>query len=230
MLEKIRPISFSIVVIVFLLALGAAGCAGSEGDPALIGAYPAPDHDEDYTYVPEVQRIVYTAVLELTVKSVSRSAEKITDLAHSYGGYVNYANVWYEDGAENATVEISVPVRHYGELYERILRLGTLERETVRGELEDVSPRDEDDWLLTTITVHLSERSGFLSRRTSDSRAAATFWQAFEVTATLFGYLFDAAIWVLVVAGPFVLLWWGGRKIWRRAREFTGQKTNKESQ
>lgn len=229
MLGKNRKISFENFVVVALLMLGAAGCAGSNGAPALIGAYPAEDHDESHPHFSDVQQIVYAAVLEMQVNSVPRTVEKITRLAHDHGGYVEYANTWHEGRTEYATVEVSVPVRGYDALYARISRLGTLERESVRGELEDISWRDQDDWRVTTITAHLSERSGWLSGRTGSTHTASTFWKAFEVTATLFRFLFDAAIWVLVVAGPFVLLGWGGRQLWRRARLITKQTSEEES-
>ena len=39
-----------------------------------------------------------------------------------------------------------------------------------------------------------------------------TFASALQVFTTIFGFLVDILIWLLVVVGPFVLLVWGGRK------------------
>ncbi|MBN2550223.1 MAG: hypothetical protein JXB15_13755 [Anaerolineales bacterium] len=45
-----------------------------------------------------------------------------------------------------------------------------------------------------------------------------TLRSALGVFLSIFGFLADIIIWLLVVVGPFVLLGWGGMKLARRLR------------
>jgi hypothetical protein len=72
--------------------------------------------------------------------------------------------------------------------------------------------------VMSTITVHLSERSSIKLPEFPDWHAASTFAQAFSVAAAIFRFLLDAAIWIVVVIGPFVLIGWWVRKLWLRKK------------
>ena len=39
-----------------------------------------------------------------------------------------------------------------------------------------------------------------------------------RVSVTVFGFLADIVIWLVVVGSPFVMLGWGARALWRRSR------------
>jgi hypothetical protein len=214
-----------------LLILAVGGCAGGDREPDLIGSYPSTTGDHEwYPPLPEPAVIVYHTVLDMRVRSVSRAFEEIKSLAHEHGGYVTTAQIWYEDRDEHATIAVSVPVFNFDLLYDRIVRLGSLDNETISGELRSHAPYERDEMIMSTITVHLEERSSISFPRTSDWHAASTFLQAFDVASTIFRFLLDAAIWVIVVAGPFVVLGWAVRRyILRRARQSTEESEENKS-
>ena len=207
---------FTFVVLLVCTMLTASGCAGnSDREPSLIGAYSSDrDYAEYVVPLPEPAAIVYHAMIEMRVSSISNAFEEIKDLSHEYGGYITTAQIWYEDRDENATVVVSVPVNNFDLIYDEILRIGTLESESIRGELDPYPAHGHDDWTMSTITIHLSERSSLHLPEFPDWHAANTFRQAFGVVAVIFRFLFDAAIWILVVLGPFALIGWVVRKLW----------------
>lgn len=221
MSDRIRKFTFVVLLVCVLLT--ASGCAGdSNGGPSLIGAYPSSrDYAEYLVPLPDPAVVVYHAMIDIRVRSISNAFEQIRDMAYEYGGYITTAQIWYEDRDENATVVVSVPVYNFDLIYDEIMQLGTVESETIRGELEPYPGHGHDDWIMSTITVNLSERSSLHLPEFPDWHAANTFQQAFGVVAVIFRFLFDAAIWIVVVLGPFALIGWVARKLW-----LGRQKTN----
>jgi len=215
MSDRIRKITF-VVLLVCLLLTTASGCAGKrDGGPSLIGAYPSGrDYAEYIVPLPEPAVIVYHAMLEMRVRSISNAFEEIKDLAHEYGGYITTAQIWYEDRDANATVVVSVPVYNFDLIYDELMRIGILESENIRGELDSYPAHGHDKWVMSTITLNLSERSTLHLPDFPDWHAANTFRQAFGVVAVIFRFLFDAVIWIVVVLGPFALIGWVTRKLW----------------
>ena len=228
-MSKRNRLFYALGLVVLLLA--SAGCGGGDdSSPDLIGAYPARvDQSGWVESLPDAAQIVYHATIDLQVRSVPNSVEDLKDLAHEHGGYLTSAQTWYDDHDENATVVIGVPAFNFDLLYDDVLRLGTLESESLRGELEPYRGRDWDESIMSTITVHLSEKGASMRLEWPNWHAANTFEQAFGVASALFRFLLDAVIWIVVVVGPFVLLGWGARKLWQRSRKPQPETQEEES-
>lgn len=207
---KIKP---SLFLVLLLLASLITSCNSAE-DAEMIGSFPGQtaDHGE-LDSLPIDSIIVYHAQIELRVGSISTSVDDIMDLARKFGGYTTYVYTWYQDTEEHATVIVSVPSFNYDSLYTRILRLGDLQEEIIIGELSSSAYRDRSQLEMSSITVHLTEKGFFNSTRSNGWRPLTTFSNAAEVAGVIFRFLFDVLIWVVVIAGPFVLIGWGIRQV-----------------
>lgn len=228
MANHIRKFTFIVLLVCMLFV--ASGCAGNgDGGPSLIGVYPSSrDYDEYIVPLPDPAVVVYHAMIDMRVRSISKAFEEIKDLAYEYGGFITTAQIWYEDRDENATVVVSAPVYNFDLIYDEIMRIGTIESETIRGELDPYPGYGHDEWVMSTITINLSERSSLHLPEFPDWHAANTFRQAFGVVAVIFRFLFDAAIWIVVVLGPFALIGWVARKLWQ-GRQIPNTRTEEEN-
>jgi hypothetical protein len=97
-----------------------------------------------------------------------------------------------------------------------LLRLGDLTSEQTSGKWVS----GWEDWsVYSQITVHFYPGGIDWPEMPHISwNPIRTFQSAFRVAVSIFGFLVDASIWALVVAGPFVLLFLGVREIIRRLR------------
>lgn len=213
---------FFLSILVVLLA----GCGGA-GEPRRIGSYPSTaSGTSDYYQHPEAAVIVYHSHMNLEVNSISKTSDRIIDLSHDYGGYIIRSQVWYENSTDNATIVIGVPVFNYDAIRQEILQLGKLKDETVTGEIH---PSDYPTWdylTMSTITVHLSHHDYFVGDIPNKWHPVDTFLQALGVAGSIFRFVFDLVIWVVVIVGPFVLMGWGIRTLLARYRQPT--QSNKE--
>jgi hypothetical protein len=162
--------------------------------------------------------IVYRAYMELLVRDVDGAAERAARLAYDFGGYLEGSQSWYVDGRKATTVTLAVPTRNFQGLRQALLGLGTLMSENITGEPEDRrygEPWDE----FSHITLQL--RPGGLNLPVFDPPGwdpMRTLQQALNVSLSILGFLADILIWVVVVAGPFMLLGWLGWKLARRVK------------
>lgn len=205
-----------IVLPIVLFAILVTGC-GSSGDAELIGSYPSQaDYDTSVDSMPSNTIVVYHAQVDLEVNSLPDAIDETQSLAGRYGGYTTYIYLWTQDDTEHATVIVSVPSVNYDALHDRVLRLGSLQEETIIGEISSNSHRGSSQIEMSTITVHMTEK-GWVTRSTGGGwRPLNTFLDAFDVAAVIFQFLIDALIWVAVVAGPFVLIFWGIKHLSKR--------------
>lgn len=169
--------------------------------------------------------IVYTGYMELQVQDVDEAVEHAARLAESYGGYFSSSQSWHVDNRKVTTIELAVPTRSFDSLRGALLELGVLLNETVSSLPSDPSPSDPNPY--SSISVHF--RPGEVLRLPDPPPArsdtgwspARTFQRAFSVFLTIFGFIADVLIWVVVVAGPFLLVaavaWLVLRRL-RRAR------------
>lgn len=220
--------NYSILIFVLLLLAVVVASCGTSEDAVLIGSYPALHSGEmEFDHLPNNSIIIYHSQIDLQVQSIPSSVDDIIELAGKYGGYTTYAYIWYQDTDEHATVIVSVPTFNFDSLYDRITRLGKLLDETIIGELSSSSNRDNSKLEMSTITVHLTKKSTFTSPSVGEWRPLSTFADAFEVASAIFRFLFDVIIWIAVIAGPFVLIWWLFRQAAKRWK-ITIKKTNQE--
>ncbi len=202
-----------IIFVVFLLSVMLAACSGKE--PKQIAIYPR----STPVALPPGMTFVYSGYQELKVWDVDRTAEEAAQLAYNYGGYLYSSQSWYSDNHKATTLQLAVPTANFDSLLNALHNLGELVSENVSGEWVDQSYNGYPQQY-STITLQL--RSGSLSLpepETPGWNPLRTLQKAFGVFVTIFGFLADILIWVLVVGGPFVLVGLGIGWIVKRSRK-----------
>lgn len=213
------------VCIVALFVLSLAACAGKTPQPIAVQPMPeaggpvplasAPLNVPPGAPQPPTPSIVYDAFIELEVGDPYAVSERAAKLAERYGGYLVDSQSWRSDGQVHVSVTLAAPAPNYAALHADLLDLGKLLSEQVSGRW---SRSYDSDWGVTSqITLRLTPASfawpEFPETGWNPLRTAS---QAFEVFLTVFGFLADALIWLLVLVGPFVTLALIGRALIRR--------------
>jgi hypothetical protein len=199
-----------LVMLVFLLT----GCAASAG-PVQVASFPLITPIAKYPPDP----ILYRTTIELLVSDVDRAAETAAYRATVNNGYLVSSDSWYADGQKIISMEFAVPIYNFENLRRDLLSLGQLANENLSG--QPVDPPTYDHLVeYSQITLQLRP-SGYYVRPAVMPpawRPARTFQQAFSVFLSVFSFLSDILIWVVVVAGPFLLIGLGIGLIIRRRR------------
>jgi hypothetical protein len=201
--------------LVILGGLLVAGCAGALS-PLQIAAHPRPTPIAVYPPYPDV---VYRAVIELIVSDVDYSAERAAQLAYDHGGYLSSSTVWYSNGQKFITSELAVPGYNFESLRAALIALGQLDGEKTIG--QELDPTHYDGYTkYANVTLHLKSAGYKFPPVTSSGwDPLRTLQRAFDVFLTIFGFIVDILIWIVVVAGPFILIglagWWLFRRIAR---------------
>lgn len=85
--------------------------------------------------VPKERKVIMTAELSLTVKSVTAAQEKITDISRLEGGFVSGANTMSnDDGTKSGSVTIRTPEARFNDTMKKMKALGKVDSETITGE------------------------------------------------------------------------------------------------
>ena len=204
-----------------VLALILSACAGG-ATPQLIGSYPK-QVTSSPTYAPPPANllVVYNAYLELEVADTDRAAQRATQLAYDYGGYLVSSQSWFAEERKYTTLTLAVPVAQFEAARQALLRLGTLVGESISGDVIRTG-HGADEWnVFSNITVQLRPAAASFSLPPLPRfgwSPVRTFEQAFGVFASIFTFLLDILIWIVVVVGPFVLIGLGVRALVRRFR------------
>jgi hypothetical protein len=161
-----------------------------------------------------------TTHIELAVWSLVRAADKAIQEVERYGGNVAGYDLVLDGEQPYARLSIAVPVDQYAVLRKSLLDLGALQRETQAG-VGPAAYGQEPIAVVTGIELQLAPRISLPTREAmarSEHRTVRTLAAALELLVSLLVFLFDAAIWLVVVLGPFAALWWVGRGLVRRIR------------
>jgi len=209
---------FSKPVFLFLLGLlllSLAACSSSS-QPKLIGSYPSQGNSESQP-VPHEQ-FVYDATMEMEVWNPESTAQHAEERAYDYGGYLISSQSWTQDGQSHIQLVLAVPAPNYEALHQYILDLGTLQSERVSGQW--VNSRYGSDWsVYSEITVTFHPRTTVRPVISITGwNPAHTLERAWRVFLTVFGFLVDILIWVVVLVGPFILMGLGLRVVIRKLR------------
>ena len=210
-------------LLTWLATLGAASlaltaCAGAPKQIATypnLGPAPTPIAREPY---PPGEVIVYHADLEMEVGDVDAAADRASTLASQYGGYLESSQSWYQDGHKTTTLELAVPPARFDDLRHGLLDLGTLIRDRVSSDTFN-----SDEWARSGRTSHIRvqlQPAPFPPALPNGWNPARTFERAFNVIASIFQVIADIMIWVVVVAGPFVVI---GLVVWIVVRQVRRQ-------
>lgn len=161
--------------------------------------------------------IIYQAYIELQVSDVEAAAARAENLAWRYGGYLTGSCAWLVDGRAENTLELVVPTANFDHLRDALVQIGTVMNETSRGLTADAPPFHEP---YSSITLYLRSAVIRWSPPAPVTRwnPGRTFQRALDVFLAIFGFLADFVIWVVVVAGPFALIFFIAWKAARRLR------------
>ena len=213
-----NPKPFAKLFIAFLLVIllpVLAACSGSS-QPQLIASYPSKGDTKNQPVRRE--QFVYDAYMEMEAWNPESAAERAEERAYDLGGYLVSSQSWTQNGQSHVQLDLAVPAPNYEALHQYILDLGTLQSERVSGEW--VSSRYGDDWSIyseITVTFHPRSTGRPVVSQTSWS-PLRTLEHAWRVFVTIFGFVIDILIWVVVLLGPFVLMIIGLRAVIRRLR------------
>jgi len=204
----------------FYLSILLSACA-SGGTPRLIASHATeiePIAIQPIVPAPEIEHeVIYNSVLDLEVSNVDRAAEDAVDLASEYGGFLVNSSSWMQGRDKHTTLVLAIPTRNYEVVHNQLIRIGDLIAEQVYG---DLIPAPGNSWEpYSHITVNLQPAAfSFPPISMPNWRPARTFLKAWGVFTSIFGFILDIAIWMVVVLGPFALLAWGTRALirWRR--------------
>jgi hypothetical protein len=203
------------MVLLGMLLLSLAACSGSS-KPQLIASYPSKADTKSQPVAQE--QFVYDAFMEMEAWDPEAAAERAEERADDYGGYLVSSQSWAQDRQSHIQLVLAVPAPNYEALHQVILDLGTLQNERVSGQW--VNSRYGSDWsVYSEITVTFHPRSAVRPViSTTGWNPVRTLERAWSVFVTIFGFLLDILIWVVVLVGPFILMGLGLRAVIRKLR------------
>lgn len=156
---------------------------------------------------PLPERIVYHAYLEMQAADVDVAVAQAADLAGQYGGYLAGLNAWQAGSGRLTTIDLAVPTASFDALRLRLRRLGAVQKESLTGQPEGAPPVLPLDPAYSTITIQFQSVADASPIQVSGGwNPSRTFERAWGVFVSVFGFLADILIWVVVVLGPFALL------------------------
>jgi hypothetical protein len=163
--------------------------------------------------------LVYNAYIELDVSNVDRAASQAVRLAIDYGGRQANSYSWYVDNRKHTTLDLLVPSANFMRLRAALIDLGELSSDSTVG-VPAAGPSTGPYPEYSQITLHLRS-TGFIMPpfRIGSWDPMGTLRSAFSVFVSIFGFLADVAIWLVVVVGPFFLVGFGIRWLYRRWRQ-----------
>lgn len=210
-MKRSNKITVLLLIGLFLLvaacspkALSSPGTAAEKSIP--IAIYPTRSIDQNTV-------TVYNLTLELEVDDPRAAAAEAVRLSAIYSGYLVTSQNWEEDGREVVFLEFSVPDDRSARLHSDLLLLGRPTGENYATYAHDC--------LACRPFSHISLYLRGCARQMPSFPIGGwnplhTLRSAVGVFIRIFGFLADIAIWLVVVAGPFILLGWGLFTLLRR--------------
>jgi len=208
---------YSILFIIFLLL---TGCAAS-AEPVQVASFPRLTPIAKYPPDP----ILYRTDIEILVSDVDRADQTAAYRASTYNGYLISSDTWYTDGCKVISMELAVPTYNFESLRRDLLGLGQVVNENLSGGPAN-PPSYNNQVEYSQITLQL--RQPGYSHPPIEPPIAHPGWnplltlhRAYFVFLSIFGFLADILIWVVVIAGPFLLIGLGIGLIIRKRRRST---------
>jgi hypothetical protein len=192
-----------------------AACSAS---PQLIGSQPKQIGSSGYSVPAPNGSIIYNAYMEMEVANVETAVQAAAQLARDYGGYLADGRLRAEDGWN--TVTVVIPALYFDSVHNGLLGLGRLNREDISGVPVGGGPGAGVEGAYSQITLHFRASAGstWHPEPSPGWNPARTFERAWAWFTSIFAFLVDAVIWIVVVVGPFVLMGWGALALVRRLR------------
>lgn len=165
---------------------------------------------------PNQTTIVYRGNMELRVADVDSAAIQFERLVGKYGGFLAGTQSWWIDGDKIIRLELAVPTAYFDSLCNASRAQGVLVSESISSVVINGNPTSH----FSSLTVQL--RSGASLPPLPDQRGwnpLRTVQRAWQVFLTIFGFLADIIIWVVIVGGPFLLIALGIRSLLQKYRK-----------
>ena len=198
------------ILMCMLLVVLLTACSNA-GAPEQIAAYSMEKPIAVYPQPPE-STLIYNATLDIEVSDVERAAERAKQIAFEAGGYLISAQSWYRDGEKHSTMVLAVPVYRFDSVRDELMRLGKLSGEWISSEL--TSPGSSTSQQYSQITVYFHPRESSLPKISLPNfHPLNTIEKAFGVFTSIFGFILDILIWIIIVVGPFILVGLGIRRL-----------------
>lgn len=212
-----KAICLKLLALVWVILL--FGCSLDGGSPQLVASYPLDSQIVAYPITPPDLIVVHNITLTLEVADLDKSVEAVNGLVFKNRGYIASSQSWFQDDGKYTTLVLAIPAIHFDIVHQALFTLGDLVTEYVSGELRP-SEYGIDDWrVFSYITLHLRPKNTFFANSFLSSwRPAQTFENAWNIFLSIFGLLVDIIIWLVVVAGPFLLMFWLAVKLIQRRK------------
>lgn len=172
---------------------------------------------------PRNLKLIPPAEMSLNIFNTDETALYVNQLTHDHGGYCIVSNTSYQGKYKYATLTLTLPLTRFQDVQQAMQGLGQLSIQSIPNELQRTIQPTRDWDTFVNLTLHLRP---ILTEPISNvepqpqpvpdpppavpveppSRAFQTFESAFGVTTGIFAFVLDITIWILVVAGPFIVL------------------------
>ena len=215
-----RTKNFFFIFLIFFILTSLAACSPAAGGPRLIAAAQAtPTAIYPTQAVPLLHTVtVYNLTLELEVNDVQTAAAEAIRLNTNYGGTLVTSQSWFEEKRSVVFLEFTIPDGQSARLHSALLQLGRMTGEDYATYAHDCMTCQP----FSHISLYLRSADRLLpmlpALPTGGWNPGYTLRAAWRVFTAIFGFLADIIIWLVVVAGPFVLAGWGIIVLARRLR------------
>jgi hypothetical protein len=198
------------------LAVLLSACAGPARADKPIAAYPKATPE---LHSPPQSAGLDYAFMELLVGDLDAAQNQAIRLSTGYSGSLTDYNTWNVNGQPVVSLTFALPRFQYPALRRDLLELGTLVNENPPAGSQSPLPLNaRGDFVMLTLQLRQSSPWVAPQPPTTGWDPGRTFHSAWAVFVTIFGFLADALIWIVVVGGPFVLIGLGALWLIRRAR------------
>jgi hypothetical protein len=161
-------------------------------------------------------QIACQATMELEVADADAAAAQAASLTGNFGGYVGDSSVWFYNGQKFASLILVVPGYNFEGLYSALTGLGKLSAEKTLGLTRSTKGKYGYTQYCSISLTLKQPATAFPPPPAPGWDPLQTLQRAFAVFLSIFGFILDILIWVLVVGGPFILIglavWWFVRR------------------
>jgi len=194
---------------IFILSCAAilAACSGgARSEPEMIASFPASDPGSLQPVSPHPpDQFVFDAFLELNVSNIRDTSGQAIDLVYQYGGTLVSIISWKTGNIAHTKLVLTIPMTYFDKTFNALSELGTVVNQQMNGGW--VRSESGEYWNATSeITLELHERTSIRSWKIGSWSPLRTLSHAWDVFVTIFGFLADVIIWLVVVLGPFMIL------------------------
>ena len=194
----------TIILLSALLALLAACSTSPSAGPKPIAVAEFPRVTPIAVY-PGRPGDIAQAGIQLLVDDPGQAAASAISLAARYGGYLAGQSPWQAGYYPVIVLDLVIPQRSFEDFYREALKLGTPTGEVSWTLSEPAGPVDPTRYLLVNLTLRARSTAPLLPGDTGWD-PGRTLRQAWGVFVSIFGFLVDILIWIVVVAGPFIAI------------------------